>query len=216
MGYRTLGGGTSAAGGTTSSSVGGLDVVKPGIKLANQTSGTTAKPLTIPGFKITQHTITNNGVYGASSQTGSGWTNPGNATGTHNGSNATVTGSATAATGGTLTLSFTPLTGKSALVISSVTLDLYGAQSGTTLGNGNYTADYSLNGGTTWTNFLPTQTGNFTNDLGNDLTAAVGGNWANLQNVKVRVTASYAAANLSSATLDAVELKVTASVTTIQ
>lgn len=158
-----------------------------------------------------QYFLNLNGVYGGVSQTNTGWTTPANALGKHDGANATVTASLTAATGGPLTMTYATLPNKTSLTITKVQLQLYGAQTGAlATGNGSYLVEYSINGGSTFTTLIPNNTMNFSNPPAVDITSVINGNWANLQNVQVRVTVNYGVAGTASATLDAVELLVTA------
>lgn len=152
------------------------------------------------------------GRYGATGATtpGSGnnaWTNPGNATGTTNGTNATHAGQALAATSATLDLTYAAVAGKTALTLTQVRLRFYVTQAGTLAGNGSLVLSHGASGTP-----LATISGDSSAALTYDVTAAYP-TWVSLAAVTTRVVHSSAVGQLHTATVDAVELLVDATVT---
>lgn len=150
---------------------------------------------------------------GANAQTGTGaaWTNPANATGKKNSSNATIAGSALAVDG-TLTLDYADSVAKTALTISSVTLKFYVSHT-TTLAAASLILSWNKGGADTTLQTITVTTDALAAGLSFDITASITG-WADIDalQTKVRFNAGAAAAT-SNAALDAVELVVVASVT---
>lgn len=143
------------------------------------------------------------------------FTNPTNAQGAVSDvAYATRTGQLTAATNANLRGNYQDFTGGIELfTISAVSLSFYALQEGTVLNNGGMHYEYRLTGGA-WTS-LQIQTGtvdNVTTPATFDITAAVGGSWALLNALEVRVRAVLAiGTNLVTVSVDAVVVNITAS-----
>lgn len=175
---------------------------------------------TAPAAKIVQIKYDLTGTYGATSAAAShpsgstDWSNPSNATGNPNASNATVASSLTAAVDAILTLSYAALPNKTALTITQVQVKFTASLTKSALGTPSLALRYSLNG-TSYTT-LQTITASNAGPFTFDITAAVGGNWTNLQTLKAQLEFTSATGDTgSSATCDAVEFIITASTTQV-
>lgn len=136
----------------------------------------------------------------------SDWAAIANASGANNGTNATIAGNALEARGGRLNLAYADIPDFTTFgfTVVSAHLDFYTSQAGTTLGNGNLQHQYSVGGAITT---LATFTGNVTNNPATyDITSAITSQ-ATLDALTAYVPVSYAIANLSSSTCDAVVLR---------
>lgn len=142
------------------------------------------------------------------------WTNPNNATGLKDGSNATSAGNLTAAQDFNLELNYANSVNKGDLVISAVRLDVYARVTGDATGlQSTVTISYDVGAGYV---VLETILGNFDN-LGTarsyDLTGILD-TWAKYDAFKVKVRHQTAiAATLVAGAVDAAEIDVTASKT---
>lgn len=169
------------------------------------------------GCRIEREIISLAGRYGATSAAVShpsgstDWATPNNAVGDTNATNATVAGQALSAVDAVLTLSYAALTNKTALTISLVQLKVYAGLTKSITGTPSLILRYSLNGGTNYT-VLQTITATNAGPFTFDLTSVIGGNWTNLQALKVQAEFIAALADITSnATLDAGEWLVDAS-----
>lgn len=190
----------------------------PGIGLTQRFAQSSDRVVT-PAFEVVQvkYELTKLVGANAATQTSSGgrsdWATITNAQGDPNGTNATFAGNATGARGGNLVLDYANVTGKTDLAISLVELRFYGAVAGTALNNADVLFEYALGG--TFTN-LETITGDATfsaTPKSHDITAAIGGDWAKIDALTVRVQANAALGETWTASIDAVILRVLASVT---
>lgn len=142
------------------------------------------------------------------------WTGPNNATGTTDATNATRAGQALASTDANLRLGYAnPSGGIETFTLTSVELRFWTAQSGTLVSNGGLHHEYRLDGGA-WVS-LAVFTGDVTNSgTTYDITAAVGGDWAKINALEVRVRAVLGiGTNLVTCSVDAVTLHFTATKT---
>lgn len=188
-----------------------MAMVKPGLAIANRSSGTLGKPITVPAFDVV-HSFVNltanraaNAVVEEEVGARTDWANDANATGPVNGSVATITGNSLGSRGGRLVLSYPANVGKDALTITKVELKFHISQAGTSLGNGSLRIGYEINGG------ARIELAAFTADVDAlvtpqtfDITAAVGGVWSRIPTIKTYVEFDTAALNTSSASVDAV------------
>lgn len=141
-------------------------------------------------------------------------TNPNNANGIHDGTNATTAGNLTAARDFNLELSYANAVGKSELAITAASLSLYMSVSGDATGlQSTVTVSYDIGAGYV---VLETITGNFTNISTPRIYSLTGilDTWTEHDALKVKVRhQTIIAATLVAGTLDAVELEVSASKT---
>lgn len=192
-------------------------LVKPGLAIANRSSGTLGKPITVPAFDVV-HSFVNltanraaNAVVEEAVGTRTDWADDANATGPVNGSVATITGNSLGSRGGRLVLSYPANVGKDALTITKVELKFHISQAGTSLGNGSLRIGYEINGG------ARIELAAFTANLDAlitpqtfDITAAVGGVWSLIPTIKTYIEFNTAALNTSSASVDAVLIHIQA------
>lgn len=144
------------------------------------------------------------------------WTNPNNATGTRQGSEASRVGQLAASTDANLHLTYQDFSGTDldSFTITTVNLRYDTRQTGTALNNGGLHHEYRIGNSGAWTS-LEIFTGNGDNDPKSyDITSAIGGSWANVDAVEVRVRAVLGiGTNLVTCFCDAVELQVVAAKT---
>ena len=157
-----------------------------------------------PGIKQ-QQIFTYVGTKYAATITNSGWTNPNNATGAPNGSNATVSGSLISGVDATLDCVHDAVGTKDPLDIDKVELRFYASQTGTLLGNGDLRFYWRIGAGA-WQ--LLAQYQNDVNFLTNpdvhDVTGSVT-DWDDIRDIETRVRAIYGLGDvLISAACDAV------------
>lgn len=174
----------------------------------------------IPAFNIVQvtYSLTKRTGGNAVTETAVGgrtdWASDANAisgtNGIHDGSNATFAGNLLGARGGQLELSYPNSVGKSELTITSAKLYFYGSVSGTLLNNADVQLKYDIGAG-----FVTLETITGDADFSatpkvHDITASLN-TWAKFDALRAAVSASSAAAETWSATLDAVEIEILAS-----
>lgn len=200
---------------------GGAAINYPFLKRAALTQRTflsTVEQRAMPAFDLVKTTYAYSGNYGAASAATSAvsgnrtWTNPANAQGLNNGSVATLTATATAAANANLTLTYTAVTNKTMFAITKVELVIHSAVTLGTLQTVTTTARYSLNGGENFTQLFNRTTAynNLTAGEVFDITAAVGGNYANLANLRVQIQANMGTSlSTGTASVDAARLVVT-------
>lgn len=137
------------------------------------------------------------------------WTNPTNATGLRNAVEASRAGQALVATDGNLRLGYADFTGGiENFTITLVQLRFDTRQTGTVLNNGGLHHEYRLAAGA-WTSLQIFVADIDNNPITYDITAAVGGDWAKLNALEVRVRAVLAVGTLLVSCLcDAVEVRV--------
>jgi hypothetical protein len=143
------------------------------------------------------------------------WTNPNNATGLRDATEASRAGQLLATTDANLRLTYAdPSGGIETFTISTVELRYDTRQTGTSLNNGGLTHEYRIGGAGAWTT-LET----FTADVDNnpktyDITTVIGGSWTNINDLQVRVRAVLdLATNLVTCFCDSVELRIVATKT---
>lgn len=207
-----------------------LTRMSPGVALSTVNSGDPAKPLAVPGPKLSS--ILNVGgashrqspgvnlaqvAYdlthrrgGSTVVTSTGWTSPANAidgtNGRSNGTNAQSPGSVGGNTN-TLVLSYPVQPSRTDLTISLVRLHFYWAQSATFVAS-SFTFAYSLNGGGAYTNLAAPSP----SPTAYDITVAVGGDWAKIAALRTRVIAIHNAGSaVENFNIDAIEVEVVAS-----
>lgn len=144
------------------------------------------------------------------------WTNVTNAQGSPNGSNATRSGQALAATDAQIRGVIDDInTTKDVLTIDQVRLLFYVQQAGTTLNNGGLSLEWRIGSSGGWTN-LATYTNNqnfLSTPDAHDITGSIS-SWGNIRDIEVRVRFQVAlGTTLVNAACDAVELVVDASFT---
>lgn len=206
---------TASAGGSGSSI--GSFIQKLGI--AQQTVLTTTSTQQAAGGRVVQITYNLTGTYpvGTAASTGS-WTNPTNAQGVHNGTNATNANTVTVAASGVLTMTYAAQANKTGLAITNVTLNGYWGNAAGVTAPCTYLIEYSIDGAT-WTTL---QTGSASVTAASpttatNVTALIAGSWANVSSFRVRATYTGAAsATPSTLSVDAFELVVTANTTQVQ
>lgn len=168
-----------------------------------------------PAFNIVQVTynLTKRAGADAVAETAVGgrtdWASDASATGIHNGGNATFAGNLLGARGGQLELSYPNSVGKSELTITSGKLYFYGSVSGTLLNNADVQLKYDVGAG-----FVTLETITGDADFSatpkvHDISAALN-TWGKFDALRAAVSASSAAAETWSATLDAVEIEILA------
>ena len=148
--------------------------------------------------------------------TRSDWTTPANADGAANSTLASFAGNAVGARAGGIRMPIAAPTGKTALTITSVKARFWMRQAGTLAGNGTLTVGYRSSAGVDTT--LATYTADLaalTTPVDFDLTAVIGGDWAQFATklAALWATCSTAVANTSTADVDAVALVVSATLT---
>lgn len=155
-------------------------------------------------------------IQGATTAAGANWTNPTNAQGLRNGTNATLTDTATATVNGTLTLDPYPDPDSSlaSWAITSVESRLYGVISNVSIATAaTFVVQYSLNG-TNWFDLENVTISNqdfSVNPKVEDLTAIVAGLWSNVNNLRFRITyTSTLLTQTATINIDAMELVVVA------
>jgi hypothetical protein len=168
-------------------------------------------------FNLVKTTYQYSGNYGAATAASAAvtgnrnWTNPANAQALPNGTVATLTATATAAANANLTLTYTGLTGKTAFPITQVLLVFHASLTVGTLQTVSMVGRYSLNGGTNYTQLF-SRNAAFNNIAAGesfDITSAIGGNWANLANVRVQIQGTLGTSiGTGTASVDAVRLVV--------
>jgi hypothetical protein len=188
--------------------------------LTQKTFLSTVEQRAKPAFDLLKTTYAYSGNYGAitaasAAVTGNrNWTNPANAQALPNGTVATLTATATAAANANLTLTYAAVTGKTAFPITQVLLVFHASLTVGILQTVSMVGRYSLNGGTNYTQLF-SRNAAFNNLAAGevfDITAAVGGNWANLQNVRVQVQANMRTSiGTGTASVDAARLVITTS-----
>lgn len=139
------------------------------------------------------------------------WTNPNNANGLRDATEASRAGSL-GGVEGNLRLTYPdPSGGLPDFTISTVELRFDTRQTGTALNNGGLHHEYRIGAVGGWTS-LEIFTGNVDNDPKTyDITAAIGGSWTNINDLQVRVRAVLGATtSLVTCFCDAVELRITA------
>lgn len=139
------------------------------------------------------------------------WASDANATGDHNGSDATIAGNALGARNGRLVLDFADFPNKHLLIIDSVKLHFYSNQAGTIANNGDLKHQWRRATGGAWTT-LATHTGNvdfMTTPQTFDITASIG-SWKDLEALQAGVEFNAAVAELQTAAVDAVEIEIVA------
>jgi hypothetical protein len=206
-------GGYLGAGISTALTVSGsvLQSVRPGFTTSSVLTMTTP-PAQTPAFDVVRLTVDLTGTYGAATQSGgSGFTNPTNALGAHNGVSATHAGAATSSPA-SLQLAYPSFPNKDSLTITSVIAKVYYNQTGTTLNNG-VLACSLLKGGAAGTIVASvSDTGNvdfMTTPRSFDVTSSFT-TWADLATFAAVFTHNTPAANFGACAIDAVELVVTA------
>lgn len=144
------------------------------------------------------------------------WTNPTNAQGAPDGTNATRVGQALAATDANLHLTYpNPSGGIETFTITDVTLTFTTRQSGTVLNNGGLVHEYRLAAAGAWTT-LETIANDKAVDSTYNIFGAVGNSWANVNALEVRVRAVLGTATaLVNITCDAVNATITANKTVV-
>lgn len=183
-------------------------VAMPTLSINGLSSGTArtaiARGATTHNYLVGSNAVTEEDTVGA------GWSNDANAAGVTNGTNATFAGSLTSAQAGTLVLNYRdfPDEGLAAYTITNVRLRFYSTQSGTVLGNGTLNHRYRLGAGA-WV-ILETFTADKAVALSEyNLTGTIT-TWAQLDSLAAGANFSTALANVSTGTLDAIELIITA------
>lgn len=124
------------------------------------------------------------------------------------GGNATFAGSALGVRSGRLVGNYANVVNKAVLAITSVKLHFYVTVAGTLLDNAEVQLTRRISGSDV---VLQTITGNSSSvPITHDITAAIGGNWANIDSLEATVIASAALSELWTATVDAIELEIIA------
>lgn len=191
-----------------------LPLQSVGVAVSSKADGEMKAPVSV-GTEI-QQWVTNltQTTYATTAGSSGRWTNAANATGPNNGTVATANNSITVAASGSLELSYAAQFNKTELTISKVELHRYWQNAAGLVTPSTWLAEYSLNNGASWT-LLATGTTSFnqmTSPGIEDITAAVGGDWNKLSQLRVRFTyTGGASATPSTLTVDAVKLIVTAS-----
>ena len=142
------------------------------------------------------------------------WTTPGSATGQRDGTETSRVGQLLASTDANMRLGYAdPAGGIQTFTLTLVQLRYDTRQTGTVLNNGGLHHEYRLDGGA-WVS-LEIFTGDINNDpIIYDITSAVGGDWAKINALEVRVRAVLGiGTNLVTCFCDAVELRFLASLT---
>jgi hypothetical protein len=172
-----------------------------------------------PACEIVQVVYDLNRRVGSNAVTNTGaqtWTNPTNAQGIHDGSNATHAGNLTAAHTAILSCEYVNHTNKTALTITQVNLHFYVSQSGTVLNNGDLRLRYNIGVGDVTLETITGDVSSLTTPRTFDITTAIGGDWSKLDALRTLVEhRTDIAENLINAACDAVELEIVASATQI-
>lgn len=189
---------------------------KQSLALTQRTFLSTVQQQAFVAYDIIKTTYSYSGLYGATAAasapvTGNtNWTNPNNAVGSNNGTNATLAASLTAAANANLTLTYAAVANKTMFTITKVELLFYSALTVGLLQTASITYRYSLNGGTNYTQVFTSSAAVTHSGFVVDITAAVAGNWNNLQNVRVQINGNLGtSATSGNASVDAVLLRIT-------
>lgn len=187
-----------------------------GIQVANRTTGVTKKPTALPAWRITRTMANLVHTRGATGWTEtavggrSDWTNEVNATGSKNGTFATIVGNTLAARGGKLNLTYDDLTGKDAMTIRSVKLKLHLKMTGASaLGLAKPVSFIWAKSGTETT--LESWLVNFDHAAGKeyDITPSITG-WADINAITTHVNVQLSLGETPTVSLDAIHLIVEA------
>lgn len=137
------------------------------------------------------------------------FTNPTNAQGVANATEATRAGSPTAAINATLRLTYTNMPSwLTSYTIEFVRLRFHFAQAGVVLGNGGVHVEYRTAAAGAWTTVLstPNNNDNITSPLDQDITAIIGQDFTKLTDLETRIRATLPLASTATVRVDAIEL----------
>lgn len=202
-----------------------------GLVFTNKSVYTTAKPIGIPGGRIVQtkvdlvQTVNATSVVQTAVGGRSDWALISSSTGVPDSDNglppttptncANIAGSLLTAIGGRLDLSYAATAGKTTLTITKVELLFYVRQNGTALNNGNLITQWSKGGAPITLQTITGDVNNIGTPIIYDITASIA-TWAEIDLIKTYASFSVASTNLTTANVDAVQRRVTATLTTPQ
>lgn len=192
---------------------------RTGVRAALRGSGSNSRPSAAPAGRVTQITYSlthRKGATGVTEEAVGGrtdFTNDANAIGSRNGTMATMAGSALGSRGGRLALSYQAFTNKTPLTITSVKLIYYFRITGAIAAEADVQLWYSLDGGATKpvAATFTQNTDGINNPWVQDITAAVGGDWSKLDQLRAYVHAAAGLGDTWVCDVDAVEVEIVAS-----